>query len=313
VSPCVQRGYNSLHVRVPYWQFGDWWTGQLEGDDNVVIDLHLYDCYGTSSQRTLEEHLDQAKAWAVAIENFKARGHNVLVGEWSLATGAHPGGQVWADAQLEAFSSGVGWFFWSYKKEDLGISDDDGGDTWSLRGVLRGGIRGLGDAKLLRMNATLGEAAGGQSPESGPVAFTGTRDERPGDSTTDEGGAGPFGPALVGRVEARRPYGPLYPGGRSAALLGVLCGVGIVVAIASLVTTSRSTSDTSARHTRRMLVGSAAGTADAASDLEYVRMPDQVQHRQDQPRVQPWKPSSRFVVELRHQALEHAAPESCVL
>ena len=130
---------------VLYWDafpagFGDWWDGQLTGH-NVVIDLHLYDCYGDASQKSVDDHMAQAQAWARAIARFQLAGHNVIVGEWSLATGVHPGGQAWATAQLQAFSGGKGWFFWSLKKE--GIGDDDGGDTWSLKGVLRAGIRGF--------------------------------------------------------------------------------------------------------------------------------------------------------------------------
>ena len=64
------------------------------------------------------------------IERFE-QGHAVLIGEWSLATGIHVGGQAWADAQLEAFSAGIGWFFWSYKMGTLTEpAADEGGDTW---------------------------------------------------------------------------------------------------------------------------------------------------------------------------------------
>ena len=158
--------------------------------------------------------------------------------------------------------------------------------------MLRGGIRGLGDPKLVRLNGTLGGADDGQGPETGPVALTGSNGELPGDSAANEG-PWPFGPALVGSIEARRPYGSLYPGGCTGALLAVLCGTVVMIALASLVTTSRSTatgaSATGARHPRRALVGS--GTGAVESDLEYVFMPDQ--ERQGQ-RAQPqlWKLSS---------------------
>ena len=53
---------------VLYWDafpagFGDWWDGQLTGH-NVVIDLHLYDCYGDASQKSVDDHMAQAQAWA---------------------------------------------------------------------------------------------------------------------------------------------------------------------------------------------------------------------------------------------------------
>ena len=137
------------------------------------MDLHLYDCFGNASQKSLQEHRLQAQAppppvtrtpqalvppprgggphgpkaaarvglqvWGEAIQRLQAQGHRVLVGEWSLATGVHAGGQAWADAQLEAFGQGMGWFFWSYRKEGL-VRGDSGGDTWSLRGVVDAGI-----------------------------------------------------------------------------------------------------------------------------------------------------------------------------
>jgi len=118
--------------------FGNWWDGQLL-EPNVALDLHLYDCYGEASQKSIAEHIDQAHRWREAIDRFQANGHPVLVGEWSLATGVHPGGQAWADAQMDAFSAGIGWFFWSYKKEGL-YPGDNGGDTWSLRGALESGV-----------------------------------------------------------------------------------------------------------------------------------------------------------------------------
>jgi len=119
--------------------FGDWWTGQLVGP-RVVLDLHLYDCYGNASRRSLAEHVAQAREWRAQIAQFQARGHEVLIGEWSLATGIHHGGQAWADAQLDAFTDTLGWFFWSLKAEGDLHPGSNGGDTWSLRGVLASGI-----------------------------------------------------------------------------------------------------------------------------------------------------------------------------
>ena len=99
---------------------------------------------GNASQKSLAEHVAQTREWAKAIRRFQAQGHDVIVGEWSLASGVHPGGQAWADAQLAAFSIGRGWFFWNYKKEGLTRDSDDwGGDTWSLRGAVAAGITGL--------------------------------------------------------------------------------------------------------------------------------------------------------------------------
>jgi len=119
--------------------FGNWWTGQLVAP-NVVLDLHLYDCYGNHSQRTAAEHVAQARVWRRQIAHFQAQGHRVMVGEWSLATGVHEGGQAWASAQLDAFAAGIGWFFWNLKMEGRANYDD----TWTLQGAIGSGITGLG-------------------------------------------------------------------------------------------------------------------------------------------------------------------------
>ena len=126
--------------------------------------------------RALPCLLGQARAWSRAIERFKAMGHAVMVGEWSLATGVSAGGQEWADAQLEAFSAGVGWFFWSLKKEDTDGWGDEGGNTWSLRGAVRAGITGLGASDRsatdlvasLRVTKDAGSASGSASPAESP-------------------------------------------------------------------------------------------------------------------------------------------------
>ena len=118
--------------------FGNWWDGQLTeetGFYNVALDLHNYDCYGNSSSKSVEEHLAQAVVWREQIRALQTY-RPVMVGEFSLAAGAHSPGQPWASAQVDAFSYGLGWFFWSLILE----GDDSGGDTWSLRGVLQSGI-----------------------------------------------------------------------------------------------------------------------------------------------------------------------------
>ena len=68
---------------VLYWGdfpsgFGDWWTGQLVSD-RVLIDLHLYDCFGDAALRTIDEHRAQAREWSRAIRRFSERGHKVRV------------------------------------------------------------------------------------------------------------------------------------------------------------------------------------------------------------------------------------------
>jgi len=119
--------------------FANWWSGQMVGH-NVAVDLHLYDCFGHASGKTVIEHIAQAAVWHDRINYLQTQGgHKILVGEWSLAAGIHSAGQIWASAQVEAFSAGIGWFFWSLKKEGFS-RDDRGGDTWSLQGVYQSGI-----------------------------------------------------------------------------------------------------------------------------------------------------------------------------
>lgn len=79
----------------------------------------------------------------------------VLIGEFSLAAGAHSPGQQWATAQVLAFSHGVGWFFWSLVIEGA----EDGGDTWSLRGITRAGIELSADPKYAQYGIGVAETA----------------------------------------------------------------------------------------------------------------------------------------------------------
>ena len=100
---------------------------------------------------------------------LQAQGHRVIVGEWSLATGVHEGGQAWADMQLDAFEGTLGWFFWSYRKE----GPHRGGDTWSLRGAIAAGITGLSTPASMRhwrgaIDAAPAAAAAPTTPASTP-------------------------------------------------------------------------------------------------------------------------------------------------
>lgn len=241
-APTALVAFNVLYWRDFPAGFGDWWNGQLVDDENIVMDLHLYDCYDEASGKTIEEHKEQARAWGEAIEKFKAHGHKILVGEWSLATGVHPGGQEWADAQLQAFSSSRGWFFWSLKKENLGIADDDGGDTWSLRGVLRSGIHGLGDAQV--ESSSIGDT-GAESARLSSAAVTSDapapiQDLPAPSSHSDSHRGGAFLPAVLGRVQEHRPWGDsLVSGGKPGWLLAlclVFMIVLVIVAMASSTT-----------------------------------------------------------------------------
>ena len=68
-SPSALVVFNLLYWGAFPEGFGDWWAGQLVGP-NVLLDLHLYDCYGDAQGRTLEGHIAQAHRWREAITSF---------------------------------------------------------------------------------------------------------------------------------------------------------------------------------------------------------------------------------------------------
>lgn len=79
-SPHALVVFNVLYSSDFPGGFGNWWAGQLIGPD-VMLDLHLYDCYDNASRRTVEEHVAQAKVWRAQIDLHQSRGHRVIVGE----------------------------------------------------------------------------------------------------------------------------------------------------------------------------------------------------------------------------------------
>ena len=87
----------------------------------------------------MKGHLKKALAWHTEIT--KAQKHMpVIVGEWSVALPAATKDIVnfddafrqYGQAQIEAFSKAVGWFYWTYKTENI--------KGWNFKRLVEEGI-----------------------------------------------------------------------------------------------------------------------------------------------------------------------------
>lgn len=111
---------------------------------NVYTDTHLYQCFSRQDQRlSLDEHITKAKTeWRGLLDEMQTY-KPVIVGEWSLGLPAKAfedmdenqkkeGAKAFADVQLDTFSRGVGWFFWTYKTENP--------NGWNFRHCIETGL-----------------------------------------------------------------------------------------------------------------------------------------------------------------------------
>lgn len=105
------------------WQM---WCRKYDGfarHANVAFDLHAYQCFGPWWQRQcLSQQLKMTRRHKKILHRVPA-----VVGEWSLALGAHARGdgdpqdedcalKAFAAAQLDAYShASHGWFFWNWR------------------------------------------------------------------------------------------------------------------------------------------------------------------------------------------------------
>jgi len=109
---------------------------------NLTLDMHLYQCFGPHDKAlSLEAHIEKARhEWATTITSVA---RPVIVGEWSLGldgktfTGMSDSQKTtaiasYAQAQLDGFGNAQGWFFWSYKTEDM--------PGWSYRASVESGV-----------------------------------------------------------------------------------------------------------------------------------------------------------------------------
>lgn len=96
---------------------------------NITLDTHLYQCFGPFDKAlSIQGHLDKTQNdWALLFGKIN---RPVVVGEWSLGLDPKTFRSIdehqrleaiaaYANAQLQAFSSAQGWFFWTYKTENM--------------------------------------------------------------------------------------------------------------------------------------------------------------------------------------------------
>lgn len=116
---------------------------------NVVLDAHLYQCFGSSFLKfNKEQHIHETqhrKKELIKIERFVP----LIIGEWSLGlnrnefVNEHNINEVekaYASAQLDMFQSCSGHTFWSYK-----IENENSG--WNFRSLVERGIIDLEEFK----------------------------------------------------------------------------------------------------------------------------------------------------------------------
>jgi glucan 1,3-beta-glucosidase len=129
-SPDAIVAFNVL-----YSEFYDLWDSEfpMEQYHGMVVDWHLYDCFGDRGAVSTEEHIAMAESWGLLIATHSLY-HPIYVGEWSLATGEYPGGQAYADAQENSYLNGLGFYFWSVK-----LVQNKDSIEWSFQSALKAG------------------------------------------------------------------------------------------------------------------------------------------------------------------------------
>ena len=109
---------------------------------NVVLDVHLYQVFSAEDKKLdIKGHVDKTQnEWAKILSQIDKA---VIIGEWSL--GLDPKAFVgmdtelenaalksYAKAQRETFNNYAGWFFWTYKTEDM--------PGWNYRHCVESGL-----------------------------------------------------------------------------------------------------------------------------------------------------------------------------
>jgi glucan 1,3-beta-glucosidase len=109
----------------------DWNKTSIAKTNNTALDMHLYQVFDAADKKLpIHEHLTKArKEWGEVIQSVQTA-LPVIVGEWSLGldTKTFRGMddferdkalQAYGRAQLDSFDQSAGWFFWSYKTENM--------------------------------------------------------------------------------------------------------------------------------------------------------------------------------------------------
>lgn len=116
------------------------WVGFLKEPEfhNFYVDIHLY-LMGYRGEESLEGYLAHIEREFGGTVKEMAQHFPLIVGEWCISTPSKKAAamslaekrayyQQVAAAQLNAWESAAGWFFWSYKLH----RDDPGVDGWDL-------------------------------------------------------------------------------------------------------------------------------------------------------------------------------------
>ena len=99
--------------------------------ENVMLDMHLYHVFDREDKKLdIHKQLKKVLARRDLIDQIQKE-MPCLIGEWSLGLGqaafrgldayeADKARQAFGQLQLNTYQKTAGWFFWSYKTEDLG-------------------------------------------------------------------------------------------------------------------------------------------------------------------------------------------------
>jgi glucan 1,3-beta-glucosidase len=120
-----------------------WWLLHWPLHRNAVQDNHHYQIFTLEDKAlTVSGHLAKA-AKSALIFRFIASHRKIIIGEWSAALDAQSLKDVetvalkqaytaYTQAQIKAFATTDGWFYWTYRTEDAG--------PWSLRDMVEQGV-----------------------------------------------------------------------------------------------------------------------------------------------------------------------------
>ena len=112
------------------------WSGKVRG----VMDVHYYQAFSDEDKRrTVAGHLQKVGSVVADITQWQKQ-QPVIIGEWSLGLdelSLHGVARAEAEkqfgaAQVQAYSSAAGWFFWNYKTEQS--------DGWNYRYLVESGV-----------------------------------------------------------------------------------------------------------------------------------------------------------------------------
>ena len=102
------------------------WKDELKEPDyyNVVVDWHLYDWDDDGFEGTDEGHVQRVNIWKLWLSQFQTS-YPIMIGEWSISESMKESksSQAFLSAQINAFESTWGYFYWNFKVE---------GDKWRI-------------------------------------------------------------------------------------------------------------------------------------------------------------------------------------